>query len=163
MRDAEAKQTRDDLYAHIERQPLLKRKLAAISEESVGRWIAQEMKRSARRILKGHLAHVISGHPLRDLTWLAKQLLTWPRYRVSHAMVRSDLYLNWRYCQRGTLAKDMPDDNYHAVNASYCDFFVTNDPGLAGYMSHVLTHTSVELYDGNLLLAKWLVAICGGP
>src|SRR5216683_208546 len=160
-REAEAKQSRDDLYAAIEGQPHLKRKLASISEESVGQWISQEMKRSARRILTGHLAHVIPGQPLRDLTWLAKRLLASSRYRVSHAMVRSDLYLNWRYCQRGSLGKDIPDDNYHAVNASYCDFFATTDPGLAHYMSHVLTKTKVELYDRNLPLAKWLVAICG--
>lgn len=76
-------------------------------------------------------------------------------------MVRSDLYLNWRYCQRGSLGKDTPDDNYHAVNASYCDFFVTADPGLADYMSLVLTQTKVELYDRNMPVANWLVGICG--
>lgn len=47
------------------------------------------MNRSARRILTGHLAHIIDGEPLRNLTWLAKQLLASSRYRVSHAMVRS--------------------------------------------------------------------------
>ena len=159
FREAEATQTREALYAHLDRQPLLKRKLEAISEESVGYWIAQEMKRSGRPILAKHLANVISGRPLRDLTRLAKQLLALPRYRVSHAMVRSDLYLNWRYCRRGTLGKDMPDDNYHAVNASYCDMFVTADPGMASYMSHV--HTRVELYDANVPLAKWLLAVFG--
>jgi len=107
-REAEARQSRHDLYAVIENQPHLKRRLAAISRESVGRWIAHEVKRSARRILPGHLAHVISGQPLRDLTWLAKRLLASSRYRVSHAMVRSDLYLNWRYYQTGTLAKASP-------------------------------------------------------
>jgi len=163
LREAEAKQSRDELYAAIEDRPHLKRKLAAISEESVGRWIAQEVKRSARRILAGHLAHVISGQPLRDLTWLAKRLLASSRYRVSHAMVRSDLYLNWRYCQRGSLGKDIPDDNYHAVNASYSNFFATADPGLAEYMSHVLTQTNVELYHRDVPVANWLVAICRQP
>lgn len=161
LREAEAKQSRADLFAHIEDRPHLKRKLSAIPPESVGRWIAMEVKGSARRILTGHLAHVISGQPLRDLTWLAKRLLASSRYRVSHSMVRSDLYLNWRYCQTGALGKDIPDDNYHAVNASYCDILVTCDPGLASYMSNVLTRTRIEMYDGSLPLANWLVAICG--
>lgn len=75
-------------------------------------------------------------------------------------MVRSDLYLNWRYCQRGALGKDIPDDNYHGVNASYCDVFGTTDPGLAHYMSHVLTKTKVELYPKDTSVASWLLAIC---
>ena len=54
-------------------------------------------------------------------------------------MVRSDLYLNWRYCRRGSLGKDMPDDNYHIVNASYCEAFVTSDPELVSYAKHVLS------------------------
>ena len=161
LREADAKQSRADLYAHIEDRPHLKRKLAAISSGSVSRWIAREMKHSARRMLTGHLAKVINGQSLRELTWLAGRLLGSSRYRVSHAMVRSDFYLNWQYCQTGALGKDVPDDNYHAVNASYCDFFATTDPGLAHYMSHVLTQAKVELYDRNLPLANWLVAICG--
>jgi hypothetical protein len=161
LREAEAAQSRHDLYTFIDDRPQLKRKLGAIPEESVGRWIAQEMQRSARRILTGHLAHITDGQPLRNLTWLAKRLLASSRYRVSHAMVRSDLYLNWRYCQRGSLGKDMPDDHYHAVNASYCDYFVTSDPGLARYMSDVLTQTHVALYDRGSSIANWLLAICG--
>lgn len=66
QREAEAKQSRNALYAALEDRPQLKRKLAAIPEESVGRWISREVKHSARRILTGHLTHVISGQPLRD-------------------------------------------------------------------------------------------------
>ena len=159
-RVAEAKQSRDELSTALDNQSYLKRRLSAIPEGSVDRWIARETKRAGRRILAGHLTHEIRGQPKRDLTWLAKRLLASPHYRVSHAMVRSDLYLNWRYCRRGSLGKDMPDDNYHAVNASHCDFFVTTDLGFAGYASHVLTHTKVELYAGGSPLANWLVSNC---
>jgi len=162
LREAEAKQSRYDLAAHIEGQPDLIRKLKAIPDSEVARWIEREVKgRGARRILAAHLAQVIKGPPLRDLTWLAKQLLASQRFKVSHALVRSDLYLNWRYCQVGTLGKDSIDDNYHGVNAGYCDLFVTADPGLAAYMSHVLTRTRVGLYDRTVPVGKWLVAICG--
>ncbi len=163
LREAEAKKSRNDLYEAIEEQSHLKQKLSEISEESVGRWIAKEVKHSARRILKGHLVKQVNGLSLRELTWLAKRLLGSSHYRVSNAMVRSDIYLNWRYCRRGALGKDIPDDNYHAVNASYCNFFVTTDPGLAEYMSHVLRNTKVRLYGRKSPIRNWLVAICGQP
>lgn len=145
-RQADAKRSREALYAHIEERPYLKRKLAGIMDNGVETWIRQALKeRATRQMLSGHLAAVLDGPASRDLTRIAKRLLTSPRHRVAHAMVRSDLYLNWRYCRRGSLGKDLPDDNYHIVNASYCDAFVTSDPELVTYANHVLKQTRVLL------------------
>jgi hypothetical protein len=58
----------------------------------------------------------------------------------------------------GALGKDIPDDNYHAVKPSYCDFFVTSDPRLADYLSQVLAETKVELYNRDVPIANWLVS-----
>jgi hypothetical protein len=156
-RQADAKKSREELYAHIDQRPHLKQKLAAILDAGIDNWIRQALKEhAARRMLSGHLAAVLAESSLKDLTRIAKRLLASPQYRVAHAMVRSDLYLNWRYCRRGSLGKDMPDDNYHIVNASYCEAFVTSDPELVAYAKHVLKQTGVFLYSRDVPVLTWL-------
>src|SRR6267142_2549662 len=82
-READARKAREELYAHIDKRPLLKQKLTTVSDTDIDSWIRRALKEhAARRMLSGHLAAVLSESSLKDLTRIAKQLLASPRYGV---------------------------------------------------------------------------------
>lgn len=157
FRKAAAQQTRIEMHNHIEAQPSLKRILRGVESNGVMAWLAREGKRSnARRLLKERLKREFGDSPPKELAWFAKRLLAAPRYRVSHALVRSDIYLNWRYAHRGSLRGDLPDDAYHVVNASYSDVFLTTEQDQADQLSHAVVGIRPVVYTGDESLLTWL-------
>ena len=140
--------SRQEIQRHLENQPALLQRLAGISESEVARWITKEAKRPVgRRILAGHLSREISDGDRSQLTWFAKRLLASNQYKVSQALVRTDLYWNWRFAQVRSIRSDLPDDTYHLVNAAYCGIFVTSDSALASGMSHLLPTSRIIFCD----------------
>ena len=72
-----------------------------------------------------------------------------PSCRVAHTMVRADMYVTWKAARRGALARDVLDDCYHLVNASYCDMYATKDKAQSQYAPSVIGPTKVRYYDGT--------------
>jgi len=134
--------------------------LGKITENELPRWIERELRGTrGRRALQGHLALVFRRKPDRQLTHLAKRLLAGARYKAAHAVVRSDLYLNWRYVQRGSLRRDLPDDTYHAVNACYCESFVTTEADQAEHVAYTNPTMVPLIYTGAAPLSSWLTRV----
>jgi hypothetical protein len=105
-----------ELYGHLESQPKVKQGLSQIKVESLGPWLDIATKSPAGRdVLVRHLSLVFERNPDKQLSQLADRLLSNDAYRISHAMVRSDLYLNWRCACRGSIRDDLPDDTYHVL------------------------------------------------
>jgi hypothetical protein len=156
-RKGAARDTRTMTKAHLTARPKLTSILRQVSSPNLPRWIArQATSAKGRAVLAGHLQTEFPSNALNELSHTAKRLLASRRYRVSHALVRSDLYVNWRCAHNGSLRSDVPDDIFHVVNASYCDLFVTTDRDQASYVIHALNHSKVLLYDKTEPLSKWL-------
>lgn len=157
-RKTTAQTARHEIQNHLATRPALSRTLAGIAETELLRWINREVKGTrGRRALQGHLAMVFRRKPDRQLTLLAKRLLAGARYRVAHALVRSDLYLNWRCARRGAVRGDLPDDTYHAVNACYCEIFATTEPDQAEHAAHTNPPMATAVYTGGEPLHTWLL------
>src|SRR5208283_4685206 len=102
--------------------------LAKIDDRALPEWLELALRSPAGRfVLQAHLADVFHRTPDAELNELADKLLTNSQYKISHALVRDSLYLNWRCARRGSIRSDLPDDTYHGVNASYCAVFVTTE------------------------------------
>jgi hypothetical protein len=71
--------------------------------------------------------------------------------------VRSDLYLNWRCARRGSVRRDLPDDTYHAVNACYCEGFVTTERDQAEHADYTNPGVAALVYLGDQPLLTWLL------
>ena len=114
-RKTTARSVPDEFQDHLSSRPELRRILARVAQSDLPRWTQRELSGTrGRRALRGHLALVFRRKPDRQLTHLAKRLLAGARYKAAHALVRSDLYLNWRWVHSGSLRRDLPDDTYHA-------------------------------------------------
>ena len=158
-RKVQAAGVRQEIAGHFGTRPKLNQIIAAVPVEGLGEWIQEELRKSGRRLLRWHLNREFPEASPKQITWLAKRLLASRAYRVSHAIVRSDLYLNWRYAQVQSISRDVPDDLYHIVNASYCDLYVTRDKEQGKYAPFVLGKTAVAVYDGDTRLSEWLSAL----
>ena len=157
-RKTTARNVPDEFEEHLAARPELRRILGEIPDKELPRWIQRELRGTrGRRALQGHLALVFHRRPDRRVTFLAKRLLSDARYKVAHALVRSDLYLNWRYVQRGSLRRDLPDDTYHAVNASYCRCFVTTEADQAEHAAYTNPTASTRVYREGEPLLTWLI------
>jgi len=148
--------------AHLTARPRLTSMLRQVSSQKLPRWIARQATGPrGREVLAGRLHAEFPSNTLSELSYTAKKLLASRRYRVSHALVRSDLYVNWRCANRGSLRSDIPDDIFHVVNASYCDIFITTDRDQASYAVHALPSAKVLVYEGSAPLLKWLLEATG--
>jgi len=155
-----ARNVPDEFRDHLSARPDLCRILEKIPEKELPRWIQRELSGTrGRRALQGHLALVFRRKPDRQLTHLAKRLLAGARYKAAHAVVRSDLYLNWRYAQRGSLRRDLPDDTYHGVNACYCESFVTTEADQAEHVAYTNPRMVTAVYTGAAPLGSWLTQV----
>ena len=80
--------------------------------------------------------------------------------RAAKALVRADLYFNWRCAHRGSNPKDLYDDMYHVMGAIYCDTYVTKEPAQAEYAHLLLTrNTGVHIYPSEIPVDVWLESL----
>jgi ferredoxin-thioredoxin reductase catalytic subunit len=113
--------------------------LQGISPQDIAGFLASAgVGATGQNLLQKYLAQVFEllsqSMPLTGRQ-LAQTLLSSTSNRVAQAVVRSDIYQNWRAAQSKLsstaesvlIAKCIPDDSYHVVNACYCDVFVTED------------------------------------
>jgi hypothetical protein len=137
----------------------LKARLSRVAATDLNKWITREAKRSGRFILKQHLAKLLPGGQPRQIAIAAKRLLASQRFRLSHAVVRADLYSNWRAANTGSMPRDLLPDLDHIVTASYFDVYATKEAAQVKYAPLVLGKTRIAIYDGKLPISKWLESL----
>jgi hypothetical protein len=138
-RSSLVRDSRDVIRDGLESRPDSKAHLNAVSEDRLSAFLATEgVGPTGERLLSGHLSREFPSDPLNELRHAARLLLSSERYRVSRALPRTDLYLNWRCAQRGSLRSDLPDDTFHVISAAYSDVFVTTEVDQANIAQHAL-------------------------
>ena len=131
-RKSAARSSRVGMKGHLEARPDLMAVLTKTSDEALPEFLrTASVGPAGQFVLLGHLRAEFPENSVTDLAAVASLLLRSSRYRFSHAMIRSDLYLNWRCANRGSIRSDLPDDTFHVVSAAYSEFFVTTEPDQA--------------------------------
>jgi hypothetical protein len=152
-----AKQNREGIVAHLEAHPELIEKLSSIPAEDVEIWLQQEsVSARGHSNLSRHIALRFPELPEREISECAVALLRPPMMRFARGLVRADLYLHWRYAQFKALRKDLLDDVYHVLNASYCNSYATAD-SKQHYAPLLLTsNTKVRIWPRSTPVDEWL-------
>src|SRR6266566_4705724 len=138
-RKSEARASRASIRDHLGTRPDLTAALRGISEGALPAFVqSASVGPPGRFLLMGHLRREFRSNSHDELARVAELLLESPRYRLSHAMTRTDLYLNWRCVNRGSIRSDLPDDTFHVVSAAYCDVFATTEADQVSIARHAM-------------------------
>jgi hypothetical protein len=154
-----AKSTRAAQVDHLADRQALKEKLQRVPKSELSQWLMSEtMTRSGGEILCSHLERMFGPGPTNDF---ALALLRSPVGRAARALVRADLYYNWRCAHRNSNPPDLMDDMLHVLQAVYCDVYATADKKQSEYASLLLgPQTRVAIYDGQTPIDRWLLGLC---
>lgn len=156
-RKTTAKRARDEMRNHFRAAPEIGSRLRKIRVDQLRDWLSEEARsEKGVSLLAGHLVDVLQEELFPKLRVIAENLLASDEYRVSHALVRNGIYLNWRLAHRGSVPTSSFDDAYHVVNASYCSKFLTTDKDQADQVSHSLASVHVRYYDQREPFGAWL-------
>jgi hypothetical protein len=162
-RRAFAESTRSDQKQHVENTPDVRARLRDVAESDLPTWLDSEVNADiGTAMLARHMLRPFEGKLPEELALRnAYALLRIPESRMSKALVRADLYYNWRCANRGSNPKDLIDDMYHVLNATYCEVYATAESGQTEYARLLLTDkTKIAIYeDGQESLEEWLVAL----
>jgi hypothetical protein len=150
-----AADTRAEQREHFTTRPDLQETLRKVKEVDLQPWLAREtMTSQGANVLCSHLTRMLGAGPTTEY---AAAVLRGPASHAARALVRADLYSNWRAANRGSNPPDLIDDVLHALQATYSDVYLTADVKHAKYASLVLTpNTQVALYDGATPIADWI-------
>jgi hypothetical protein len=156
-----AKASRVSQKAHLENRPDMKARLLAIPEDSLNAWLDEQLSGNiGAALLCAHLLRIYESQDAYAAISTALGLLQHPASRMAKAVVRADLYSNWRCANRGSNPRDLIDDMYHVLNAAYCDVYATAEAGQKEYASLLLGQwTRPAIYDDKTPLGDWLLAI----
>jgi len=163
-RDLQSEQVRNFASQSISRQPDLVRDLRAVEPAALSTFLDEQVGGpTGCHLLAKYLSQIF---PMFKETLpmaadeLATMLLESSSNRVARAIVRSDIYQNWRAARKDctVVQQSVPDDSYHVVNAGYCDQFVTEDrDGQADAASHALFDITASVYrDRQVPFFHWL-------
>ena len=149
----------------LELRPDVKQRLKGVSDQQLGAWLRSEaLSDQGVALLADHVRRQFSEASPEDASEWALGLLGSSSCRLSAALVRADLYYNWRCAHRGSNPKDLFDDMYHVLNAIYCDVYATKEPGHAQYAGLLLTqHTKVAIYENQTPVGTWIVGLTVRP
>jgi hypothetical protein len=153
--------TRVDQKTHLEGKNHVKNELKAVTESHLLTWLdGQTPSDNGAAILARHLLRIYESTDVDAAVSNALGLLAIPASRVAKGVVRADLYYNWRCANRGSNSKDLVDDLYHVLNASYCDIYLTAEAAQTEYASLILSKwTVVTIYDGQTPIDEWLLGL----
>jgi hypothetical protein len=153
--------SRDEQKAHFEKRPDMRAKLLAVPEAELPVWLDEQVAGDVgAAVLTRHLMRIFESPSTDAANSTALGLLQHPASRIAKALVRADLYSNWRCAHRGSNPRDLIDDMYHVLNATYTDVYATAEDGQKEYASLLLGHwTRPEFYDESTKLADWLLAV----
>jgi hypothetical protein len=154
-----SKDTRSDQRAHFDARKDARDRLAAITEQQLPTWLQSEsLKPRGTAILAGQIKRIYDDMSDEAAIATAHYLLRIPQSRISRGLVRAGLYYDWRFANRGSNPRDLIDDVYHVLNASYCSVYATADSGQASYASLLLpSSVYVGFYDEKTPVGDWLV------
>ncbi len=142
-------------------RPDVKQRLKGISDQQLAAWLEAETitDRGAAQLADKVRARFSEISSQEAAEW-ARGLLASPVHRLARALVRADFYFSWRCANRGSNPKDLFDDMYHVLNAIYCDFYATKEPGHAQYGGLLLTtDTKVAIYDCKTPVGEWIESL----
>lgn len=109
--------------------------------------------------LRKHISRLFPELRAKDIKRIARKILSAQRYRLAHALVRGDLYMDWRCYRDRALARDTSDDCYHMENAAYCALYATDDVSQEAHANDILCATKVRIYDRKIPIGEWLTSI----
>jgi len=163
-RDLRSEEVRNLASQSLSGQPNLVADLRAVEAAELGEFLDEQVGGvTGRRLLAKYLSQIFPmfGQALPvPADELATRLLESKSNRAAHAIVRSDIYQNWKAARKNSNAMrdSVPDDSYHVVNAAYCDQFVTEDQdGQADAASHALHGVSASIYrERQVPFFDWL-------
>jgi hypothetical protein len=150
---------RAGISSQYARTSALRARLLRVAPTGLNRWITNEAKRSGRFILKQHLAQLLPGGQPRQIAIATKRLLASQRFRLSHAVVRADLYGNWRAANSGSMPRDLLPNLDHIVTAWYFDVYATKEAAQGKYAHVVFGQTAIAIYDGKVPISTWLESL----
>jgi hypothetical protein len=156
-----AERTRAELRAHLASRPELINKLKSVAASQLSTWLTTEAtSHGAVIMLTGHIGESFPDAQTIELLQYAAELIRNPSSLIARAVVRADLYCNWRCANRGSNPPDLADDLYHVLNATYCDIYATDDRRQAEYACYILpAGTQVAVYDRAVPLDNWLLSL----
>jgi len=162
-RKAAARTSRSSIREHLEARADLTAALRAVREDALPDFLRMaSLGRAGQHVLQNHLCQEFPRNLPGDLAGVARILLRSSRYRASHAMTRSDLYLNWRCANRGSIRSDLPDDTFHVVSAAYCHVFVTMEADQADVARHAIEGIQSIVCNHGDSISDRLVSGLGG-
>jgi len=107
------------------------------------------------QMMEAHISSVFELPP-KHVRRLARKILSGPRFRFCHALVRGDIYLDWLQSQGRAIQRDVLDDCYHIENAAHCDVYATDESRQEPAANAILSVTDVRIHDKKEPLLKWL-------
>lgn len=156
-----ARTSRESQKGHLENRPDMKAQFLVVAENNLAAWLNEKVSGNVgAALLSGHLLRIYESPNTYAAFSTALGLLQHPAARIAKAVVRADLYSNWRCAHRGSNPGDLIDDMYHVLNAAYCDVYATADAGQKEYASLLLCQwTRPAIYDGKAPLRDWLLSL----
>jgi len=134
--------------------------LSAITPQDLEDWLRREsVSIRGHSNLARHISLRFPEVPEHEVTEYAVGLFDLPMKRYARGLVRADLYLHWRYCQFGALPKDLVDDVYHVLNASYCDMYATADPKQKYAYLLLTSNTQVSIWPRDNRVDNWIESL----
>jgi hypothetical protein len=160
-RTALALRTRAGPIAQLTLRPDVKQRLGDISDSEVEDWLRSEtFSDRGAGLLAGHIRRQFPEASLEDASEWALGMLASPICRLSRALVRADLYYNWRCAKRGSNPSDLFDDIYHVLNAVYCDVYATRERRHARYAGMLLAaDTRVAIHETGTPTGDWVLGL----
>lgn len=160
-RTALALRTRAGPIAQLGLRPDVKQRLEEISDAEVGKWLNSEtFTDRGAGLLAGHVRRQFGEASPEEASEWALGLLASPICRLSRALVRADLYYNWRCAKRGSNPSDLFDDMYHVLNAVYCDVYATRERRHAQYAGMLLAaDTRVAIHERGTPVRDWILSV----
>lgn len=136
----------------------LKQRLCAIPPANLRQWLIKEtLTPYGADILYRHLERMVGPGPTPEY---ASWLLHYPAANIARAVVRADLYSNWRCANRDSNPKDLMNDMLHVLQAMYCDAYVTGEKRQSEYAGLLLTsNTRVTIYKRGIPVEEFLLSV----
>jgi hypothetical protein len=133
--------------------------LRKVSDANLDEWLRESTDTEVgRQILFMNLRARFPAEPDAELREYAAGLLKIDA-RGAGALVRADIYYAWRCANRGSNPKDLLDDIYHVLSASYCNAYATGEIKQAEYASLLLWRdVRVCTYSRQHQLNQWLAS-----
>lgn len=156
-----SKDTRADQKIHFDDKQDVKDRLKAVSVDQLPSWLQSELlDLGGIASLTRHIQRIYADITDQQAISNAHSLLRIPQSRIAKGIVRADLYSNWRCAHRGSNPRDLMDDMYHVLNASYCSIYATAEPGQTEYASLLLpSGVQISIYDEQTPVGEWLLSL----